>query len=72
MQSGVVSVAELLAEPGAPLSADYWLNRNPGESWPAYQRRREADLLEARARTYEARARKLRKTARGLREGALS
>lgn len=64
-------MADIAAQPGAPLSADYWVNRHPGESWPAFQRRREAEELERRARNHEAAARKLRRAARQARSAGL-
>lgn len=39
----IVSSAEL--EPGAPLSPDYYVNRKPSETYPAYKNRREIERL---------------------------
>jgi hypothetical protein len=56
----IVSSAELAAQPGAPLAADYWVNRLPGEPWTAYRVRRQAEDAERRAAGHEAHALHLR------------
>jgi hypothetical protein len=58
-QVAIVSSAELAAQPGAPLSADYWVNRRPGETWTAYRVRRQIEALEARAVAHEEAAARL-------------
>lgn len=63
VKTAIVSMSEIAAQPGAPLSAEYWVNRLPGESWPAYQRRRKIEELTARAGRFEARAQRLREQA---------
>jgi len=63
----IVSSAELAAQPGAPLTADYWVNRLPGEPWTAYRVRRQAEALDARATEHEETARRLRAQAAQLR-----
>lgn len=68
MKTGIVSSADIAAEPGAPLNAEYWLERLPGETWPVFKRRRKIEELERRARRLETSARKLRRQARALRE----
>jgi len=66
----IVSSAELAAQPGAPLSADYWVNRLPGEPWTAYRVRRQIEALEAKAVTHEEAAARLRAEAAQLRQAA--
>jgi hypothetical protein len=66
----IVSSAELAAQPGAPLSADYWVNRLPGEPWTAYRVRRQIEALEAKAVTHEEAAARLREQAAQLRQAA--
>lgn len=66
MKTAIVSSTGV-AEQGT-LSADYWCSRTPGESWPAFQRRRQAEELIRKARVHEAQARKLRREALRVRE----
>ena len=40
MKYAIVSSAELAAQPGAPLTADYWVNRLDDETYEEYKRRR--------------------------------
>jgi hypothetical protein len=63
----IVSSAELAAQPGAPLSADYWVNRLPGETWPAFKLRRQLEDLERRAKGHDMAAVRLRAEAARLR-----
>jgi hypothetical protein len=63
----IVSSAELAEQPGAPLNADYWVNREPGESWTAYRVRRQAEDAERRAAGHEATALHLRAEAASMR-----
>jgi hypothetical protein len=42
MRWTVVSLAQIAATPGCPLDARYWVNRWPGEPYPAFLRRQEA------------------------------
>ena len=64
----IVSSAELAAQPGAPLSADYWVNRLPGEPWTAYRVRRQIEALEAKAVAHEEAAARLWAEAAQLRQ----
>ena len=74
----VVSSAEVGAEPGMPISADYWVNREPGETWTAFRARRQVEAAEDRADSLEAKALHLRAEAglmrihAGLAAGPLS
>jgi hypothetical protein len=61
----IVSSAEI-AEQGT-LSADYWVNREPGETWTAFRVRRQLEDLERRAQGHDEAARKLREQAEELR-----
>ena len=61
----IVSSAEI-AEQGT-LSADYWVNREPGETWTAFRVRRQLEDLERRAQVHDEAARKLREQAEELR-----
>lgn len=62
----VVAMAEVLAQPGYPLLAEYWTGRAPGEAWPAWQARMAAEDLIRRAVAHEDHARRLRATAATL------
>jgi hypothetical protein len=64
----IVSSAELAAQPGAPLSPDYWVNRRPGESWQTYRVRRQIEALEAKAVAHEEAAARLWAEAAQLRQ----
>lgn len=59
----IVSSAELASQPGAPLTAGYWVNRQPGEDYPAFTRRRQAEELERQAADHDAAAARLRQQA---------
>lgn len=50
MRYVIVTAADIAAQPGAPLSAEYWATRNDGESYPDWQRRKEAGTELAKAR----------------------
>lgn len=39
MKTGVVSSADISAQPGKPLDAQYWLTSRPGESHEQWKRR---------------------------------
>lgn len=45
-KTAIVSSAELFSQPpaGAPLTADYWVNRRDGESYQAYKHRRGIEI----------------------------
>jgi hypothetical protein len=49
MKTAIVSSAEVFGQPGVPLSADYWVNRRDGESYPDYKRRQAAGAELAKA-----------------------
>jgi hypothetical protein len=61
----IVSAAEI-AEQGT-LSADYFVNRQPGESWTAFRVRKQAEDAERRAAAHEATAMHLRAEAGTMR-----
>ena len=61
----IVSSAEIARE--QTLNATYWTTRNPGETYVAWQRRREAEELERRAARHLQHAATLRETAAELR-----
>jgi hypothetical protein len=42
MKIAIVSTADIAAQPGAPLHAAYWAERNEGESHQDWQRRKDA------------------------------
>jgi hypothetical protein len=63
----IVSSAEVAEQD--TLSADYWVNRLDGESYPAFRVRREIEDLEAVAERHERRAAVLRAEAARLRGG---
>jgi hypothetical protein len=60
----IVSSAEI-GEQGT-LDADYWVNREPGEGWPAYRRRKQALDAIRRAEGHERHAAHLRAEAAEL------
>jgi len=66
----IVSSSEFAAQPGAPLSADYWVNREPDESWTAFRVRRQAEAAEDRAVSHEGHAHQLRAEAADMRAAA--
>lgn len=39
MKTGVVTAAQIAAQPGGPLSAEYWLTRRRGETYPEWKQR---------------------------------
>jgi hypothetical protein len=55
-QVAIISSAEL----HATWSADYFVNRLPGETWTAFRVRREIEDLERRAQAHDEAAAKLR------------
>jgi len=57
MKTTVVTIAEVIEQ--GTLNAEYWCNREPGETYPAYLRRRQADKLEWQAVEYMRRAYRL-------------
>lgn len=59
MRTGIVTSAEILATPGHPLSARYWLTRQEGESHEAWQRRTELEREVRLVRSQLARLRRL-------------
>ena len=61
----IVSSADIARE--QTLNATYWTTRNPGETYVAWQRRREAEELERRADRHLQHAATLRETAAELR-----
>jgi hypothetical protein len=61
----IVSSADIARE--QTLNATYWTTRNPGETYVAWQRRREAEELERRADRHNQHAATLRETAAELR-----
>jgi hypothetical protein len=65
-QVAIVSSAEIFEQ--GTLSADYWVTRQPGESWTAWRVRKQVELLEARAKRYDDLAAKARAEADQLRE----
>lgn len=67
MKTGIVMSSEIDAAEGHPLSADYWLNRQDGETYSQFRRRRTAEVLEARAARHETIARRQRQQAWELR-----
>lgn len=56
MRTAIVSSAEVFGQPGAPLSADYWVSRRDGETYPDWQRRKAVAAELAKARRSLARA----------------
>jgi hypothetical protein len=66
----IVSSSEFAAQPGAPLNADYYVNREPGESWAAFRVRRQAEAAEDRAESHEGHAYRLRVEAAAMRNAA--
>jgi hypothetical protein len=62
----IVSSAEIAEQD--TLSADYWVNRLPGEAYTAFRVRRELEDLERRAQVHDQAAAKLRAQADQLRE----
>jgi hypothetical protein len=46
VKTAVVTMAQITAEPGMPLSEAFWCGRHDGESWPAWKLRMQAELLE--------------------------
>lgn len=69
MKVTVVSSADIAAMPGQPLSAEFWCDREEGETYDAWKRRREAGRLEALADEMTARAAGLREEARAVLAG---
>ena len=63
----IVSSAEVAAEPGQPLNARYWVERDPGEGYAHWLRRQGAEDLERRAAKHEAAAGRLRAAAAQMR-----
>jgi hypothetical protein len=63
----IVSSAEIAEQD--TLNADYWVNRQPGESYVDFKLRRKIEDIERRARQHEAAAVVLRDQAAHLREG---
>jgi hypothetical protein len=63
----IVSSADVAAEPGRPLGADYWTQREPGESWTRFRVRRQVEDAERRAATHEGHALHLRAEAAAMR-----
>ena len=61
----IVSFAEF-AEQGT-MSADYFVNREPGESWTQFRVRRQAEVAEDRATSHEGHALHLRAEAAAMR-----
>lgn len=39
MKSVIVNVADIIAQPGAPLSAEYWSGKRDGETYEQWHRR---------------------------------
>jgi hypothetical protein len=62
----IVMSSEIDAQ-GGTLNADYWVNRLPGETYPQFQARRQAEHMERRADHHEAVAARLRADAAQLR-----
>jgi hypothetical protein len=56
----IVSSADIAAEPGRPLGAAFWTEREPGESWTRFRVRRQAEDAERRATGHEGHALHLR------------
>jgi hypothetical protein len=56
----IVSSAEVEGEPGRPLGAEFWTQREPGEPWTRFRVRRQAEDAERRASTHEGHALHLR------------
>jgi hypothetical protein len=61
----IVSSAEVAAE--GTLNAEYWVNRQPAETYPQFRRRRQAEDAERRAEGHERHAALLREEAANLR-----
>lgn len=62
----VTRAADIAAEPGMPLSAQYWTQRNPGEGYADWQRRQKVQEQLDLARQHMDRAQKAMQRAREL------
>lgn len=36
MKTGIVTMGDIMAEPGQPISAEFWLTKRDGEGYPAW------------------------------------
>lgn len=68
MKTAIVPISEVAAQPGMPLTADYWCTRQDAESYPAWRLRTKAENRERAARRHERIARRLRREAKTLRQ----